>query len=681
MAYINIDERVINNLKSENIIKILNIIIDNELAKDVSRINTKLINDCVDALISIEEDENNKFSCLIPLMSADDFLTAIKPREKGWKSLNIFARVAVVAAVLAGSTFTVNAAVESATGIDMIESISGFVHEKLEDIGLINTNGIDQFDADDDDDETKAITTTEVSEATTETTIRAISLQQTATSEHGIDQFDANDDDDEEITTKISEQSTTRKPPQTTIAEPVTKPGASEEIVLKALKAEFDNFKTDYIYGEALTYDGLSLIAVYSDGSKKAVSINECNYTKSVDMNTTGNHTLRIIYNNCTIKINITVRPDEDTRGSKICSNDLFEYLLTNQGAYITAYHGNDTRINLDYVDGYKVIAIGANVFAGNDLEFITAQNVEKIFPSAFKNCSSLIDCYIPSAIYIGSSAFEGCSSLQEAVYDNELNYFGESVYKDTAIDTLIVPKSISEIPESFCENCINLKNVIFSGSVTKIGSKAFSECTSLEMITGTANIAEVGSYAFYNDSSVDFDETLFKLEIADDYAFAYCNNINFESLSENIKHIGAYSFLYCYKLTKAVIPSCITEIPEGAFRGAHISNLIISEGVKVIDDYAFMSTAFSSINLPSTIEKIGTYSLYSINLKTAYFDKNIKSIGANAVLKSKKLTFYVYDNSIALDYAMANNINYILLKESENPNHDGIDNFNGEDD
>lgn len=686
MAYINVDNRIMNNLKSDNITAVLNSIIDNELEKDESQIDTKLVNECVDALIALEEENGNNIFGLVPLMSADQFLNTVKPREKGWKSLNAFVRVAVIAAALAGSTFTVNAAVESATGVNIIETIGDAVHDKLENIGLIKSGGIDQFDADDDDEEDNdnnneptTAATVPVTEIKTEPTTVETTTAVPSTTKHGIDQFDDSDDDEAPTAKPTTEQSTTQTPVQTTVAEPATKPSDKTIVVLKSLNAEFYNFKTDYIYGEELSYDGLKLTAVYSDGSTKPVELSDCNYTKSVDMNTTGNHTLRIIYETCTVKIDITVRPDEDTRGSEICSNALYDYLLTEKGAYITAYHSNETNINLDLVDGYPVIAIGSGVFAESDAEYVVAHNVEKIFPEAFKDCDKLVDCYTPSAVYIGDSAFRNCVSLEQPVYSPDLTYFGTAVFSNTAITDITIPDTITEIPAELCNDCSSLKTVIFDGKVTKIGNSAFSECTALESVSGTENIIEAGSYAFYNDSVVDFEQPPSKLEIAGDYAFAFCNNLSFGSLSSNIKQIGQYSFSYCYKLNDVTIPSAVTEIPEGAFRGAHISDLIIPDGVKVIENYAFMSTEFTSLNLPDSIERIGTYSLYSVRLKNIYFGKNINSIGSNAVYRSSRLIFYVYDNTAALDYAVTNKINYVILEDDSS--YPGIDIFIGEDD
>lgn len=170
--------------------------------------------------------------------------------------------MSIIAAVIVGSTLTVNAAVDAVTGVNLIENISDAVQVKLEDWGIVKPRHIDQFDGEDDEEDT------------------------TTTTKRGIDQFEGEDDDDE--TTKP-----TNKPvPPATDNTPTDKYQDKDKVVLASLKAEFDNFKTDYIYGEALTYDGIKLTAYYSDGSEKQISLEDCTYTKNPDMNVTADYTL-----------------------------------------------------------------------------------------------------------------------------------------------------------------------------------------------------------------------------------------------------------------------------------------------------------------------------------------------------------------------------------------------------
>lgn len=696
MARISIDMKSASKIKRYDIIKDLQSLIQAELDKPDNEVDTDFVDECVNALLEIVQDEDRGFVALVPLVSSEKFLKIISSDNTSrWKSLNRFARIAIIAAVLAGSTFTVNAAVESVTGVNIIGEIGEAVHDKLEDIGLIKSNGIDQFIADDDDDETvittAAVTTEEqITESTTvETTTQPSTKAPETTTRKGIDQFLADDDDEndddtlttsEQTTDPTTKPSTTRKPVVPTTAEPVTKPqpSDSEEAILTGLRAEFDNFKADYIYGESLSYDGLTLIAVYSDGSEKEVELSECDYTQGVNMNVTADYTLRIIYESCIVTIDITVRPDEDTRGSVICSNDLYDYLLTDSGAYITAYYGDDKNINLDYVDGHEVIAIGSNVFAESEVEYIIAQNVQKIFPGAFKNCTELVDCYTPSATYVGDNAFDGCSSLAEAVYSDSLTYLGISAYKDCAIESITIPAAITEIPASLCEGCTNLKSVEFKGDVTKVCAQAFMGCTALETVAGTQMLKEVGASAFRYDASAEFDSPLDNLEAAGAYAFDDCHSIEFGSLP-NITSIDNGSFEGCWLLTEFTVPESMTEIPYAAFFGSGLAEIHFHDNVTQIGDFAFMGTLLTEVNLPKNLRSIGTRALCAARMRSVYFNSYNTQIEEDSFIVTSRLTLYVYQNSTALSYAKEKYINYVII---EDPNvFQGVDQFITEDD
>ncbi|MBR1761932.1 MAG: leucine-rich repeat domain-containing protein [Eubacterium sp.] len=642
MACIDINSKVLCNLNNENISAALNEIIDTELSKDVSRMNTALIDECVNALLEIEKEENRNFAILVPLQSSNDFLKAIKPRKTDFKALNVFARASLIAAILAASAVTANAAYKSVTGVNMFDGITQAIQARLDGLNNNNNeNGIIQLGDDEEDDETaiKETTTETVPSSVSEPEIINITENSTSTTNGRIDQLGDDEEDDETTekpaSTRPSESKTTEK---ASIVEPQREP---EKAYVKALEAEFKDFKYDYVYGESLSYDGLKLYALYSDSSRKEVALEETDHTKSLNMNVTADYTLRVIYENCVVKIKITVRPDEETRGAETCKNDDFDYFLTKRGAYITNYKGNEKNLNIAQIDSKGVYAIGAEVFKNSDIETVIAPNVKKLF----------------------SSAFENCENLKTVVLNNSITYLGESVFKNSAIEEIDLSGELTSIPKSTFENCKSLKKVTLPQNTKEIQSSAFSECEALETVNNTNSIETAQSFAFYNCAETQTDSNLPKLKKAGEYAFAYCKKIDFGKLSEDIEEFDKYSFAYCSKLTEVTIPNKTTVIPEGAFRGAHISTLNLPEGLKEIDDYAFMSTEFRELNVPDSVERVGTYGLYSVRLRSISFGKNISHMGESAIFKSTRLSMSVYKDTAAYDYAIENKINYTVIE------------------
>ena len=703
MARININKQTVANIADDDIIKALQKMIFDELEKPEEEVNTDFVDECVNALLEIEKDENKGFAVLVPLISSEQFLQNItKTHTLTWKNLNKAIKIAIVAAALAGSTFTANAAVKAVTGVDVIEELQNATKEKLIDWGIIKTQNIVWGDGEDDDDDLPTTAPVEVVESTTEPTTEPENVTApvvtpvtvTTTKKAPNIQWGDGENDDDDTTTKPSQtettvdttqpskEPTTNKPlPPTTvpvIPNPDT-PDEPEEIYLAYTRAEFNNLKTAYVYGEELSYDGITLTKVYSDSHEEPLALEDCDYTKSLNMNVTANYTLRIIYESCVVKISITVRPDEETRNSEACANEDFSYLLTDDGAYITAYRGNDANLNIEKVDGHKVIAIAAGVFENSSVESVYAENVKRIYPNAFKNATSLKECITPNAEYIGVSAFEGCTQLSDISYAMNLSYWGEAVYKNTAITDITVPYKITAVPASLCEGCEKLKYVYADFYIESVGARAFNECTSLESVEGTENLKSAGEYAFYNDELVEFDKAPSVLESVGDGAFAYCKNISFGKLN-NLKELGMQSFFYCNGLTGVELQEGITEIPYGAFRGAHITDIVIPEGVTKIGDYALMSTAIKKLDLPITLKEVGTYGLYITTLREGYFGENISEMAPNAMFKGSRLVMYVFEDTAALEYAKENNIKYII-RQGETIDDDKIPWIDGEDD
>lgn len=697
MARINVDSRILNNLRNDDIIVSLNEIIDRELAKDLDKMNTQLVDACVDALVELEKEKDDKFNALIPLMSSEKFLKEITKEKKGFKSLNIFARATIIAAVVASGTFTANAAVEQITGVNMLQSFGEAVHEQLENWGIIKTNsGITQFEGEDDDGEEP---TTEMTTAPTTTEPTTVVSTQPAkpesTTKKGIIQFEGEDDDEttkptnpQETTdpTKPSHQepeTTTKKPPVPTTVEPVTVPDdePTPQVYLVGVKAEYDNFKTDYVYGEDLTYEGLTLTKVFSDGKEENLPLELCYYTTGLDMNKTADYTLTILYQNCKIEIPITVRPDDDSRGSRICSNGTFDYLLTDKGAYVTAYYGTDDSLVLNEIDGHPVFAIGSAAFERKGIEYFSSDTVENIFPSAFKNSQFLTDCYTPKAVSIGSSAFEDCTELKDVVYNDNLTTLGSAAFKNTSITKLVIPEGITAVEDALCKNCKSLTEVIFEGKVNMIGEEAFSDCENLETVKGASNIKDVKMYAFYNDTKVNFDEFPSELHSAGIQAFAYCNSLQIGEIGASLTELGEAAFLGCHNISKVVISGEIKSIPQEAFRGTHITELVIEEGVEEICQGAFMSISARKVVLPSTLKRIGNYGLYTVFLREVQFGKNIQEIDDGAFMPSSRLMFYVYKSTAAHTYAIDNDIKYALYESDVYEPDPGIIQLPGEDD
>lgn len=140
----------------------------------------------------------------------------------------------------------------------------------------------------------------------------------------------------------------------------------------------------------------------------------------------------------------------------------------------------------------------------------------------AFYGCENLEtvtfspDCQ--NSIRIYGQVFDKCYKLKNIELPSTLTYIGGGAFKDTAIESITIPASVTSMPTATIYNyledgstgsgsksmgaqfygCTQLKTVVFEGAVEKIETNTFEGCTALTSITfNTDTIKTFGNYAF----------------------------------------------------------------------------------------------------------------------------------------------------------------------------------------
>lgn len=171
---------------------------------------------------------------------------------------------------------------------------------------------------------------------------------------------------------------------------------------------------------------------------------------------------------------------------------------------------------------------------------------------------------------------------IPETIEGYPVTKLGTGIFEDCEeLNSVKLPKGITEIPEEAFSGCKDLTQITFEGKITTIGSKAFYNCLKLEQLDGDwsqvtnipegcfkncnslmlkelpSELLEIGNQAFYNcdnlGASVLFPRTLVKIG---DSAFYDCDNVfsvffllNDENQKASIEYIGDYAFAACDKL------------------------------------------------------------------------------------------------------------------------------------
>lgn len=122
--------------------------------------------------------------------------------------------------------------------------------------------------------------------------------------------------------------------------------------------------------------------------------------------------------------------------------------------------------------------------------------------------------------------------------------------------------------------------------------------------------------------------------------AFDLCTTITNLVIPESVKIIEDNAFYTCTKLKKAVLPDSLTELPHGLFGHCYsLEEVNIPDGIQVIPSSAFASCySLSEIEIPDSVVAIGDAAFSGTMLKEINLPDGLQMIGEHAFLCCYKL-------------------------------------------
>ena len=276
-----------------------------------------------------------------------------------------------------------------------------------------------------------------------------------------------------------------------------------------------------------------------------------------------------------------------------------------------------------------------------------------KIGSSAFQGCTSLKEIDIPNSVdIIGNSSFTGCTSLQSINIPNSVTEIGENTFAHcTCLENIELPDSVKTIPAGSFSGCKSIKSVDIPNSVIEIGLNAFADCLSLESVDIPNSVTIISESAFRNCRSLKNIIIPSSVISIGKFAFHH-SSIRIINIPINVHEIGEHALCNCpicnitvengnpvfftiddilYKkkiegknsLIKYVPKKedkrfCVdenTEMLEScAFKGAkELEEIVLHEGIFSLgNEQTFAScTSLKQIILPSSIKKIPKYAFF----------------------------------------------------------------------
>lgn len=366
-----------------------------------------------------------------------------------------------------------------------------------------------------------------------------------------------------------------------------------------------------------------------------------------------------------------------------------FEYTVSDEGATITGFNSEyeDDIVIPATLGGKPVVAIGARAFQGyyGGDSIIIPATVTSVGECAFWDSSLYMATFLGSECTIGYDLFDspewsfiiapkdsdpiayaiengipygyptdepenGFEYLTSGDYSYVTGYDGTpsgdlvipetlggkpvriiftNAFKGcTEITSVYIPDCVVDMYESAFEGCTGLKSVRFPNGAMEMSDRVFYGCTSLEEVDLTNTQSEIYDYSFYGCTSL---KTV-KMNIGcDDGGRAYS--------------VYDSAFEGCTALEEVIFPENADWADFGTRAFANCVNLVAFDADNNAEIYGYYDEAF----------------LNCAKLEFLDIQFNFWALGEDVFKGCDSLTLKVYYNSVAMEYAVENNIPYIL--------------------
>lgn len=210
---------------------------------------------------------------------------------------------------------------------------------------------------------------------------------------------------------------------------------------------------------------------------------------------------------------------------------------------FLVEFYQNRDWENIIFEDFFESSDEYATITDGMTIHIVGSQSIPD-WKGYFKNCMASVINITGSMEKIGSSAFSGCTRLEQVTLPSTVTEIGWSAFEGcTSLEQITIPESVTEIGNAAFEDCASLKQIVLPNSITDISAWMFRNCTNLEQVTIPNSVTEISLSAFSG-----------------------CTSLESVSLPDGLLSLGEDVFSGCTNLRSIVIPLSVTEISNDAF-------------------------------------------------------------------------------------------------------------------
>lgn len=240
------------------------------------------------------------------------------------------------------------------------------------------------------------------------------------------------------------------------------------------------------------------------------------------------------------------------------------------------------------------------------------------------------------------SHAFEAFFHYQITEEGAEINGFHPTAYTDQPeqkLSQLSIPAQLDSYPvisigeHAFDAITQEIQSVDIPSFVKNIHPKAFLHCTHLSAL----RVDENNPY-FCTEEGILFSKDKRELLCYPKYG-----NKNVYQIPDCVEHIGSYAFAYADGLRTVSMHDNVLSIKNHAFYHSNLKEIIISDSVQTIGEYAFCSSRITTIRLPSRLTELskGMFKYCSL-LKNITVPDEVTVIQEGAFQKCSQLDMIV---------------------------------------
>ncbi len=257
---------------------------------------------------------------------------------------------------------------------------------------------------------------------------------------------------------------------------------------------------------------------------------------------------------------------------------------------------------------GATVTEIPESAFEGAYITSITLPNsVKKLGENAF--ASSHLTKFVGSGVStVSDYAFADCKVLKNVTLTTGTATFGNGVFQGVGVEEITLP-SVREMGTGTFIGADKLKKVTFGVNATTTGEYTFAFTPVERVVLGNAT-ETIGKAAFYGCKKLQTMDVK-NVSVVEEQAFENCSALSEVANIENVTSFGARSF-YNTKLDELRLTSAKTigamafafESAEADETAAYtVLNIPV---VEVIENYAFFNGGMESVELPTSLKKMG---------------------------------------------------------------------------